>query len=88
MTTQLNLLERDWVNENFGVACGIVLGMGGDEFTSDDFRRYLPPPINHNLWGVLMARLRCAGIIKPVGYRTSSRPEANGRAIRTFVGAL
>ena len=78
MTTQLDLLEREWCEQ----AEPIVLRMmRGSSFTTDDIRQYLTEPSNHNNFGVLMARMKNKGLIERIGYVTSRRPQANGRPV-------
>ena len=81
MTTQLDLLQRDWCE----AAEPIVLRMmRGAPFTTDDIRDYLPEPANHNHFGVLMARMKNKGLVARITYRPSKRPEANGRPIAVW----
>ena len=86
MTTPLSLLDRDWVSANLPLVLQGIRQLGQDAFTSDDLRRFVSEePSNVNLWGVLVAHLRALKAIRHVGYQTSTRPEANGRVIRSFV---
>jgi len=77
MTTQLDLLERDWVERMKPV---VLAKMRGREFCSDDVHAIIEEPENRNLLGILFAALRKH--LEPVGYVVSKRPEANGRPVR------
>lgn len=81
MTTQLSLLDRDWVSQNIPV---LIQSLAGREFTTDDAHRVFSEPENRNLVGVMFAKLRCQGRIKRIGYRASARPEANGRVVAVW----
>ncbi len=54
------------------------------EFTTDDLHVMFDPPAQRNWWGVAMAQLRNLGRLEQVGYRKSTRPEANGRKIQLW----
>lgn len=79
--TQLSLLDREWVNLHAPL---VLTAMAGREFSSDDLHAILPEPDNDNLYGVLVARLRCAGAILRVGSVKSTRPSANGRHVGLY----
>jgi hypothetical protein len=80
--TQLFLMDRAWVNRNVPV---VLKAMAGRTFTSDDLRGVVTEqPEQPNLFGVLMAHLRCSGSIVEVGRQRSKRPEANGRKVSTW----
>jgi len=83
MTIQLELaaLERDWVDSAYDLVWGL---RQGSEFATDDLHDSLPRPQHPNWWGVLLAKCRTVGIVEPIGYRPSLRPEANGRVIRVW----
>ena len=81
MTTQLSLLDRDWVSLNIPV---LLQSMSGMDFTTDDAHRVFSEPDNRNLVGVMFAKLRCEGRIKRIGYRPSARSEANGRVVAVW----
>ena len=81
MTTQLNLLQRDWCEFSEPVVLRMMRGM---PFTTDDIRHYLPEPANVNYYGVLMARMKNKGLVARITYRPSKRPEANGRPIAVW----
>lgn len=81
MTTQLSLLDRDWVTLNSTV---LLMALAGQEFTTDDAHRVFDEPENRNLVGVMFAKLRCQGRIKRIGYRPSARAEANGRVVAVW----
>jgi hypothetical protein len=78
--TQLDLLERDWVERMKPV---VLAKMRGREFTSDDCHAVVEPPSNPNLYGVLFASIRKH--LERVGYRPSTRPERNGGVVRVWV---
>ena len=79
MTTQLNLLQRDWC-EQMEEHVKIIFGRW-NTFTSDDLHKSIEEPHHHNWYGVLMARMKNKGLVERVGYQPSKRPEANGRPI-------
>ena len=78
MTTQLNLMQRDWIE---GCVPFIARQFTGYTFTSDDLHGLLDAPAHSNWWGVLMAVCKNKGLVERVGYQPSRRPEANGRPI-------
>jgi len=80
MTTQLDLLQRDWCDE----AERLMLMLYGqnDTFTIDGLHAWIPKPPHPNWWGVLMAKLRATGRYENTGARRkSNRPSANGRKV-------
>jgi hypothetical protein len=79
MTTQLDLLQRDWC-DNVSLAVSSFFSPG-DVFTTDDLRPHVPPPEHVNWWGVAMARMKSLQLVERIGYATSQRPEANGRPV-------
>ena len=79
MTTQLDLLERDWCDRMMPV---VLDTMRGREFTADDLHGVVEPPANQNLYGVLMAKLRPR--LDRVGFRASNRPARNGGVVRVW----
>lgn len=82
MTTQLSLLDRPWVREQAQV---VLTALQGKEFTADEVHGVVTSqPDNVNLYGALMARLRCTGKIEKVGYQPSKRPEANRRVVAVW----
>ena len=81
MTTQLDLLQRDWCDNAEPL---LIANMRGASFTSDDLHEQFIAPQHGNWWGVLMARMKNKGLVEKVGYRPSKRPEANGRPIAVW----
>ena len=81
MTTQLSLLDREWCDRMEPV---VLQTMRDKEFTADDLHRVCDTPDNPNLYGVLTAKLRCAGRIVSVGFKTSERKERNGGVVRVW----
>lgn len=79
MNTQLNLLDRDWCNVNAPV---VLSAMRGREFTADEIHPLVSEPDNKNLYGILFAVIKKH--LEKVGYRPSSRPEANGRVVAVW----
>lgn len=79
--TQLNLLWRDWIEEN--TPC-VLSTMAGKQFTSDDLHKTLGAPPQQNWWGVLLARLKNKGLVRRVGYKPSERTERNGGVIAVW----
>ena len=79
MTTQLDLLDREWCDR---MAPVVLEKMRGREFTSDDLHGILEPPATVNLFGVLVAKLRPH--LERVGYRPSARAERNGGVLRVW----
>jgi hypothetical protein len=59
---------------------------GGQEFTADDVRPYLPLGIRPNSVGAAFLRAATKGWIEGVGYRQSERPEARSRRILVWRG--
>jgi hypothetical protein len=80
--TQLNLLQRDWVNDSIPVVVDFARSV--PQFTSDDLHGLLPEPTEKNWFGVMLAVLKNTGRIQRVGYQPSERPEANGRPIAVW----
>ncbi len=81
MTTQLSLLDRAWCQQSAPV---VLSAMRGKRWSADDLHGLLPEPEEKNLFGVLVAKLRCSGQIKRVGSEPSKRPEANGRHVGIY----
>jgi hypothetical protein len=80
--TQLFLMDRQWVTRQVPI---VIKAMASRDFTSDDLRGVVTEqPEQPNLFGVLMAHLRCSGSIVEVGRQRSKRPEANGRKITSW----
>jgi hypothetical protein len=79
MMTQLNLLDREWVNDSIPV---VMTTMKGREFCADDLHSMLGEPENVNLYGILFAKLR--PMLFHVGYKKSERPERNGGLVRVW----
>lgn len=57
------------------------------EFTLEQFRMFveahdMPPPHHPNAWGGLAKKF--ANRITPIGYTTSTRPQAHARLTRTY----
>ena len=75
---QLSLLDRDWATIH---APEVVSCMRGRTFTADDLHAILPEPQERNWYGVLLARMKCLGMVERVGYTPSLRPQANGRVV-------
>lgn len=60
----------------------------GVDFTADDLTALgVPDPDKPNRWGSLFAALKRDGLIRPVGYRASTRPGRNGGVTRVWQGA-
>ena len=81
MTTQLDLLQRDWCDRSESV---VLAQMAGRMFTTDDLHPVLDAPEHQNWWGVLLARLKNKGRVERAGYQPSRRPEANGRPVAVW----
>ena len=92
MTVQLELTEikRAWLDQSLEKFTddnheGLWLLRELGEFTSDDIHVCLPQPPDHPNWyGVLVAKMKNAGLIKCVGYRPSTRKERNGGVVRVW----
>lgn len=84
MTHQLELtdIKRAWIDDCAPRLALILPQLG--EFTSDDLHRILPSPEHPNWYGVLLAKLKCAGLVECVGYRPSARKERNGGVLRVW----
>jgi len=87
--TGANLAENS-LHTSWRVAAERVirrLASSGREFSSDDLHDALgDPPGHRSSIGSLFLTAAKRGEIVAVGYRQSSRPEANARAIRTWQG--
>lgn len=81
MTTQLSLLDREWVHEAIP---SVLAAIGPGAFTSDDLHGVVPEPDQRNYWGILFSVLHKQGYIERIGSRPSSRPEANGRWVAVW----
>lgn len=83
MNNQLELdsLKRDWIDD---VVTRLPSLYRGRQFTSDDIYEHFYAPGQPNWVGAAVAVLRNRGILKPVGFRVSKRPSANGRTIRVW----
>lgn len=81
---QLDLLQRDWCEKATPVL--LQFAQTFENFTADDLREFqsVPQPPHSNWWGVLIARMKAKGLIRRIGYRTSTRPEANGRVVAVW----
>lgn len=81
MQKQLELagLRRDWCEEAAPMVAALAPGLG--EFTADDLRGKIPEPEHPNWWGVMLAQLGNTGVLVRIGWRKSTRAEANGRPI-------
>lgn len=81
--TQLSLLDRKWVQIHEGAVLEHMRGK--PDWTADDVRSAIPDgPANRNWWGCLLASLKGLGLIERIGYRPSTRPEANGRVVAVW----
>lgn len=81
MTLQLSLLDRDWCSLNQPL---VLQAMAGKSFTADDLHSIVPEPDNPNLFGVLVAKLSSAGLIRRIGSQPSKRAAANGRWVGVY----
>jgi hypothetical protein len=58
----------------------------GERFTADDLRGPAgDPPAHGDALGAVLRNAYKAKLIRPVGYVTSTRPDAHGRVIREWV---
>lgn len=63
------------------------LAARGAPFTSDDVRAAgVPEPASHKAWGGRYTALAKAGVIRAVGWQTSSNPATHARPVRVWVG--
>ena len=79
----LNWSSRGWAAVEY-------LAESGCEFAADDLFEdgiALAPPDHPNRVGGLFMACHKAGLIRPVGYRTSRRSARHGGVQRTWVGA-
>lgn len=61
------------------------LAQQGIEFTADDLTALgVPDPDHTARWGSLFAAMKRAGVIKPIGYRASTRKTRNGGVCRVW----
>lgn len=74
--TQLTLIESKWCDAN---AATVLISMRGREFTADDLHGLVTEPMNPNLYGALMSKLRKH--LEYVRHVPSTRPEANRRKV-------
>lgn len=79
MTTQLDLLDREWC---YRMAPIVLDRMRGREFCADDIHDIVEPPANPNLFGVLFAQLKPH--LERVGWVTSKRPSRNCAVLRSW----
>jgi len=67
-----------------------ILARTGQDFTADEVQELLAAadvtPTHPNSMGAAFNAARHAGIIRRTGYRKSTRPAANARAIAVYVG--
>lgn len=73
--TQLSLFQREWIQSAVPI---VVQAMHGRDFSADDLHVILEKPENDNWFGVLIAKMKCQGLIQRIGYGPSARPERNG----------
>ena len=81
---ELTTLKRSWIEE----AIPVVLAHAKQVsfFTADDLHNILPTPAQRNWFGVLLAKMKNEGRIDRIGYRASTRWEANGRVVSVWKG--
>lgn len=54
-------------------------------FTADDLREMVgDPPAHGDAMGAVFRKAHRSGVIQRVGFTTSTRPDAHGRALRTW----
>lgn len=98
--TQLQLIEtiqasymseisaiKDWAHHADKAV--IELAGTGKTFTTDDVRRLMPEglaPAHPNAWGGLLSAWRTRGLIKAVGYATTTRASRHGAPQRLWTG--
>lgn len=75
----LDIVKRTWIDES--IPAVIFFAMRERTFTTDELHRVIGDPPEPNWLGAMIAQLRNKKIIRKIGYRTSQRKEANGRAI-------
>jgi len=78
----LDLVKHTWLAQTAPVVPELMRGLA---FTADDLHARLPAPAHQNWWGVLLAQLKNAGVIRKAGYRPSGRPQANGRVVAVWL---
>lgn len=83
--TQLCLIESKWLDAAEIQVCESI--PSGSQFTSDELHALygITEPMQRNLWGVLLARLKSRGLVQNMKqYKVSTRPEANGRPVAVW----
>ncbi len=83
MTTQLNLLDRDWIADKMPAFVSFLNQWDGT-FTSDELHRILGEPPHPNWFGVFLANAKRMGLIEKIGWKESERKSANGRVVRLW----
>ncbi len=86
ITLDLTTVKRKWLDDALAFLPPMIPFMG--RFTSDDLHIILPKPDHQNYYGVLCTQLKRAGLIKPVGFKTSTRKERNGGTVRVWEAAV
>jgi len=81
MTTQLDMLDREWIRLHEGAVLDAFRGR--PDFMADDVRalKSIVAPADDHWWGIMFASLKRRGLIKRLGYRASKRKAANGRPV-------
>jgi len=77
MKTELTDIKREWID---GCIESMSLYMT-EPFTSEDIHEIFPAPPHPNYYGCLIAQMVKRKLIEEVGFKRSTRPEANGRRI-------
>lgn len=75
MTTQLDLLQRTWIEDSIPIVERAIRGL--ESFNGDLLHSILPAPPELNWYGILLCRMKRRGLIERIGYIQSTRPERN-----------
>ena len=86
MTTQLDLIQRKWVDDAFALALRQARKLGS--FTMEQLRdeivEQIGQPDHVNWHGILATKLKREGKINRIGYRPSTRKERNGAVVAVW----
>ena len=65
----------------------VELARRGTDFSAEDVLELgVPEPDKSCRWGSLFAAMKKAGVVRPVGWRTSRKPSRNSAVVRVWQG--
>lgn len=82
MTRPAVLDDLDWFPDALATITGLAHAQA--TVTADDLRRELRAPQHPNHIGQAFSAARAAGVIRPVGYRTSNTPTRKNGVLRVW----